>query len=103
MINLLFSDEKIGIVGPLSNAASTQSVPHITNTAYQTAVNELPRGYSINDMVELCQKASHPFLMPSTQLIHGFCQLIKIEVFNSINGFDQITRCKEEVFFLIVY
>ena len=89
MINLLFQNKKTGIVGPLSNAASTQSVPYITNTTYQTAINELPKGYTIDDMVDVCQKLSDPFLMPVTQLVHGFCQLIKTDVYKTIHGFDE--------------
>lgn len=77
-----------GVVGPLSNAASTQSIPDVKGTAVQTAINDYPAGQTIESMNALCQQWSHPALSPSVPLVHGFCQLIRYSVYQEIGGFD---------------
>ena len=82
------SNNKIGIVGPLSNAASWQTIPvqkdHDTN---DWLVNEIPQGYTINDMnklVEVTSLKKYP-IVPS---VNGFCYAIKREVINKIGTLD---------------
>lgn len=89
MLIVAEQDMTTGIVGPLSNAASTQSIPDIKSSAKQTAVNEIPAGMSVDDLNELCQKWSHPNLTPQVPLVHGFCQLIRRSVYEEIGGFDE--------------
>lgn len=90
MKSTILRDKNIGIVGPMSNAASTQSIPNIANTENQTAVNNLPNGVTVDGMNALCEKWSHNTLMPSVPLVHGFCQLIRKSLFDRIGGFDEV-------------
>ena len=89
MIRTAELNPSVGIVGPLSNAASTQSIPDIKNTSNQTAINEMPKGLTPDDMNQLCQQWAHPTLDPCVPLVHGFCQLIRKEVYRTIGGFDE--------------
>ena len=89
MLMVAESDPSIGIVGPLSNAASTQSIPDVVGTKFQTAVNVFPKQLSVAAINQLCRIWSHPWLTPNVPLLHGFCQLIKRKVYDKIGGFDE--------------
>jgi len=82
------SRKDIGIVGPLSNAASWQTVPKQKDpTSNDWLVNETPEGYSIDDMgllIETISTRKYP-IVPS---VNGFCYAIKREVINAIGILD---------------
>ncbi len=80
----------IGIVGPLSNAASTQSVPFIEGTSGQTAINSLPHGVSIDDFARIIKNLSCNATKPFTPLVHGFCLTISDAVIEKIGYFDEV-------------
>ncbi|MCL5777445.1 glycoside hydrolase family 99-like domain-containing protein [Limibaculum sp. FT325] len=77
-----------GVVGPLSNAASYQSIPGVTGTSTQTAVNELPDGFSADDMNAWCEARS-PASPPCVPMVHGFCFGITREAWNAVGPFDE--------------
>ncbi len=81
LINCAYSDDQIGIVGPLSNAASWQTVPNVR------IVNPLPDGYSVEDINRYLEKQS-PQIYPKAGLINGFCFALKEWVFDKIGYFD---------------
>lgn len=81
--------EGCGIVGPLSNAASYQSIPHHLSAAGQTAVNALPSGHSVDDMDAWCAQNAQDLPSPGVPFVHGFCMCIKREVFETIGHFDE--------------
>ncbi len=84
-----YLNESIGIVGPLSNAASHQSVPSSRNLINQTAVNILPQGTSIDMINAECESLSENAVFPYVPLIHGFCMGIKRNVIKRIGVFDE--------------
>src|SRR5690606_23685840 len=72
------SDEQIGIIGPLSNAATHQSVPDVERNG-GWAVNELPSWLSPESLGRLLRgrpSNSHP----RVPFVNGFCYTIKREV-----------------------
>lgn len=78
----------VGIVGPLSNAASVQSIPDPANRGSQTAVNELPVGLTPQDMDAWCEREfSGDF--PRVPLVHGFCFGLTREAYLAIGEFDE--------------
>jgi GT2 family glycosyltransferase len=83
------SSERIGIVGPLSNAAGAQSIPSIKDTSKNTAINELPQGLSPSDIDLACERWSLADLPPRVPLVHGFCFGVKKEVVDAIGLFDE--------------
>jgi glycosyltransferase involved in cell wall biosynthesis len=82
------SDPTIGIVGPMSNAASWQSLPRRFGSDGDWAVNELPEGYGVDDMAELVYQMSDK-RFPRVAFVNGFCFLIKRSVMSSIGLLDE--------------
>ncbi|WP_404290569.1 glycosyltransferase domain-containing protein [Microvirga sp. RSM25] len=80
--------DQIGIVGPLSNAAGAQSIPHVRNIGNNTAINALPRGMNLVDLDLACERWSHADLLPRVPLVHGFCLGVKKDVIERIGLFD---------------
>ena len=87
MVSCGESDSKIGIVGPLSNTASWQSIPQVTSGG-DWAENLLPEGINIEDMGNIVAKFSH-CLYPRIPFINGFCFMIKRQVLEEIGYFDE--------------
>ena len=83
------SDPQTGIVGPLSNAASWQTVPvreDKVNGGWM--VNQIPAGYSIELMGHLVETVSTR-QYPSVPSVNGFCYVISREVINAIGTLDE--------------
>jgi len=89
LMNCALTEERIGMVGPLSNAASWQSVPEIQDTSGDWHLNPLPTGLSIDDFSSLVEKHSVREY-PSVGVINGFCQLINMELLDEIGLLDEI-------------
>ncbi|WP_046117077.1 glycoside hydrolase family 99-like domain-containing protein [Ensifer aridi] len=78
----------VGIVGPLSNAASWQSVPVATLPSGEYAINELPAWMSVDEVAAMCAKIpSDPVY--TCPIINGFCFAIKRQVIDQIGYLDE--------------
>lgn len=81
------SSDRIGLIGPLSNAAAWQSIPVIHAPDGDWMINELPDGMSVDSMASLVDalavKAS-----PHVQMLNGFCMAIKRPVLDAIGYLD---------------
>lgn len=82
------SNRTIGIVGPLSNTASWQSIPEIEHRG-DWAANRLPTDMSVAQMAARVAAYSAR-LYPRLPFLNGFCLLIKKEVIDTIGYFDEI-------------
>ena len=78
----------IGIVGPLSNAASWQSVPRVKNDEADYAINALPEGMDVDQMADLCKELSSG-VFPRVPLLNGFCFAIKRAVIDAVGYLDE--------------
>lgn len=87
LIGCANSSPKIGIVGPLSNTASWQSVPQVSKNG-DWALNPLPHDFGIKSVGELVGRYSAR-LYPPMPLLNGFCLLIKREFIDQIGYFDE--------------
>ena len=87
MIACAESDPHIGIVGPLSNAATWQSVPEIIRDG-QFAENRLPGGWTVAEMGGLIAQRSAR-LYPRIPFLNGFCLMIRRELIDEIGYFDE--------------
>lgn len=89
MAKTIFSTPRGGIVGPLSSAASHQSIPDHLSSKTQTAVNGLPEGVSVEKMNSYCELWSKDSIKPLVPLVHGFCFGITREVISTIGSLDE--------------
>ena len=90
MINVAFSDDCIGIVGPMSNAASWQSIPNIEGKSGQTAINAIPNRFSLKQIDDACEKWASSRPCAVVPLVHGFCFGLKKSVIDEIGYFDDV-------------
>jgi len=90
LITCAESDPRIGIVGPLSNTASWQSVPSVLAEDGDWAANQLPDGQTVEGMADLVSQAS-PGVYPRIPFLNGFCFLIRREVITAIGLLDETT------------
>lgn len=81
------SDERIGILGPLSNAASHQSVPLLRDQG-AWATNPLP-GWLTPDGMGSVVAHSSQHAVPRLPFINGFCYAIKRRVIDEVGYFDE--------------
>jgi GT2 family glycosyltransferase len=89
MLDTAFSNPGVGIVGPLSSAASHQSIPDHKSTASQTAVNDMPVGYTVGDMNAWCERNSPADFVPRVPLVHGFCFGLTRDAVRTVGYFDE--------------
>lgn len=82
------SDPKIGIVGPMSNAASWQSLPKIKDENGNWSINQLPVGVTVNQYAEKLNVVSSGNCI-SVPVLNGFCLYVKRSVLNEIGLFDE--------------
>jgi GT2 family glycosyltransferase/glycosyltransferase involved in cell wall biosynthesis len=87
MISCGESDPSIGLVGPLSNAATWQSIPEIIVNG-EFAQNELPEGWTVDDMGRVVASYSAR-LYPRIPFLNGFCMMITRKVIDQIGYFDE--------------
>lgn len=88
MITCAEQTDDIGLVGPLSNTASWQSVPEIFAENGDWALNTLPDGYDLDQLAAII--ATHSaHLYPRVGFLNGFCLLIKRELIDHIGLFDE--------------
>jgi GT2 family glycosyltransferase len=89
MMDPMRHDNRVGLIGPMSNTASWQSAPEqIVNGDW--AENVLPDGLSPDDMARLLAKGSSRRPVP-VGFLNGFCLLIRQAVIEEIGYFDDVT------------
>jgi GT2 family glycosyltransferase len=81
-------DGQIGLVGPLSNTASWQSVPEILGDNGDWRENPIPEKFDIAEYAKLIGTHS-PRINPRVPLLNGFCMLVRRGVFSDIGTFDE--------------
>jgi len=87
MNSIFFLDSRIGMVGPLSNTASWQSIPKLFENN-DWAKNSLPKEFSINKFSDLLTKYLFP-VFPEVPFLNGFCMMIRKELLADIGYFDE--------------
>lgn len=87
----LFTEKPdVGIIGPLSNAASWQSVPDLSAPEGGWAVNSLPEGWSVDDMDAAVERAAKDIpVMPRVPLLNGFCYMIRRSILEVVGLMDE--------------
>ena len=80
-------DPGIGLIGPLSNTASWQSVPLVQENG-DWAENPLPEGIDVAAMARIAASASASQGFP-IPFLNGFCLMIRRELRDAIGLFDE--------------
>ena len=88
LLRCMASAPRIGIAGPLSNAASWQNVPELVDANGSFAVNQLPAGTTPEDMARVVAVASRREY-PRVPFINGFCFMVRREVIDAIGYMDE--------------
>jgi GT2 family glycosyltransferase len=80
--------EKVGIVGPLGNAASWQSVPNVLSGQGGWDFNLLPEGVNAVEIAYQLNCNYEPSYVEAG-VLNGFCQLINRAAFDRVGGLDE--------------
>lgn len=88
LLRCMASRPLLGMVGPLSNAASWQNVPEVFGPDGGFAVNALPPGMGPDEMARLVAEASRR-KYPVIPCLNGFCFMIRREVIETIGEMDE--------------
>lgn len=88
LIRCMESDGSIGIVGPLSNAASWQNVPELRDANGAFAVNAVPPGLNIDDLARLALENVDP-IYPRVPFVNGFCFMMRRSLIEKIGKLDE--------------
>lgn len=90
MLRCARSDDRIGLIGPVSNTASWQSVPAIFNDQGDWAENHLPAGWTLPRFAaEIAARSQR--IYPKVGFLNGFCLMIRREVLDDLGLFDEET------------
>ncbi len=90
MLRCARSGDRIGLIGPVSNTASWQSVPAIFNDQGDWAENHLPAGWDLARFAGEVSARSQR-IYPKVGFLNGFCLMISREVLDDIGLFDEET------------
>jgi len=81
---------RLGVLGPLSNAASWQTVPRLTGDDGKFFVNKIPNSYSVEDLDHICEDLSNGLVL-FVPLVNGFCLAIRRALVERLGGFDDVS------------
>ncbi len=82
------SDPDVAMVGPLSNAASWQSVPQVKDPRGGWMVNRLPDEMSVDAFAHLVRDSSER-AFPQVPLLNGFCTLMRRSAIAAVGFLDE--------------
>ena len=80
---------EVGILGPLSNAASHQSVPRLRDDAGGWATNPLPDWLTVEALALVLERAA-PRVDARPPFLNGFCYVVKRVVIEAIGELDEL-------------
>lgn len=83
------SDPNLGVVGPVSNAASWQNVPFLKDEQGNFTVNELPPGLDVDSIATIVAEVSER-RYPRIPFVNGFCFMIRRSVITTIGYMDEV-------------
>ena len=89
MLECALSAPTIGAVGPLSNAATFQSMPETRNGDGSFIVNMLPDGATPEDMADILRQVSVR-AFPRVPILNGFCLLLSRRALDEVGYLDEV-------------
>ncbi|WP_428681729.1 glycosyltransferase family 2 protein [Reyranella sp.] len=89
MFEVVKARPNAAMIGPVSNAASWQSVPNLHDIKGGWSSNPLPEGFSHDDVGRLVRELS-PQEFPEATLLNGFCTLMRRNVIAEVGYLDEV-------------
>lgn len=89
MVRCAETAPSVGLVGPLSNAASWQSVPRVFDADGRFAANALGVDLDPDGMAELVRSTSKR-RYPRVPVLNGFCMLLRRDVLERVGLMDHV-------------
>lgn len=90
IVSLFRKKSDLAIVGPLSNAASWQSVPERSKPEGGWAINELPANFTVDTMDREVERAAAQVpAVVRVPLLNGFCFVVRSAVFQAVGYMDE--------------
>jgi GT2 family glycosyltransferase len=83
----LVSAPDVAGVGPVSNAASWQSVPKVKTRSGEWAVNAVPVGWTVDSYGELVERVANGLTVPFP-LLNGFCGIFRRALIAELGWLD---------------
>lgn len=80
----------VGLISPMSNAASYQSLPETHSPEGDMAINALPPGFSIDDMDRFCEQWSAGLPITRVPQLNGFCLLATRSLLDTVGLLDDV-------------
>ncbi|WP_422035607.1 glycosyltransferase family 2 protein [Reyranella sp.] len=90
MFEVVKARPNAAMVGPVSNAASWQSVPDLHDIKGGWSSNPLPEGVTPDDVGRLVRELS-PQEFPEATLLNGFCTLMRRSVIEEVGYLDEVS------------
>lgn len=88
MLKCFDASSRIALVGPLSNAASYQSIPELSAKEGGWSLNPLPEGWTPQTLADELEANIQPSL-PEVPILNGFCTMIRSAIFQKIGHLDE--------------
>jgi GT2 family glycosyltransferase len=90
LLEVVDANPEVAFVGPLSNAASWQSVPEVKSASGGWAVNSIPEGMSVQSFAEMVAGLSLQ-KFPTVPLLNGFCTMMRRDVIEELGFLDEVS------------
>jgi GT2 family glycosyltransferase len=88
MLECASADHQTAMVGPVSNAATWQSVPELRDARGGWMVNSLPAEMSVDEIAAIVRESSSRDF-PDVPLLNGFCTLMRRDVIAAVGFLDE--------------
>jgi len=88
LVEPLLQDANTVAAGPISNAATWQSIPEIRDEDGGWATNQLPNGVEVADFDRWVQSRATDLPPEAVELLNGFCYAIRAKAFREMRGLD---------------
>jgi len=89
LVEPMLDDEATAATGPVSNAATWQSVPMVREEAGAWAINSIPRPLSVSEYDRFILRCARGLGAPKAPLLNGFCYAVRRSAFEAVGGLDE--------------
>lgn len=89
LLEPMLDDDVTAATGPVSNAATWQSVPTVRDETGAWAINPIPRPLSVGEYDRFIARCARGLGAPKAPLLNGFCYAVRRTAFEAVGGLDE--------------